>query len=168
MHALGLKRIRPSEFSQPCDRASVDPCLGHPANCLSELENLGWISAGVLYPPAINNVGVWSKNNPKKCQQKCQQNSSKVVQGPFSRSSPASFGNSPISVPKTRGEGRRFRPSPPSLEGCPSSTWPEQGSESSPEYSPNSTPAQHSSRIPGESLHCSLTATMPTASHSQP
>lgn len=113
MHALSRKRIRPPEFSQRCDRASVDPRLGHSANCFSELEKLEWIFAGVLYPPAINNVGVWSKNNPKKCQQKCQQNSSTVVQGPFWRSSPALYGNSPISVPKIRGEGRRFRPSPP-------------------------------------------------------
>src|SRR5690349_19309595 len=53
-------------------------------------------------------------NDEKKCQQNCQQKSSKVVRGQFATSSPALYGNLSISGPKGRGEGRRFRPSSPS------------------------------------------------------
>jgi hypothetical protein len=53
------------------------------------------------------------KNRVKKCQQNCQQKSSRGVRREFGTSSPVLFESSPISVPKTRGEGRRFRPSPP-------------------------------------------------------
>ncbi len=108
-----LEPHRPPEFSQRCERVGSNGRPGCARNRISEAGKLAWTSARISYPPAINNAAGWSQNDPKKCQQKCQQNSSKVVQGPFSRSSAALYGNSPISVPKVRGEGRRFRPSPP-------------------------------------------------------
>ena len=76
------------------------------------------ISAGIFHPPVFNDIGGRSKLRPKKCQQNCQQKSSRGVRGEFSTSSPVSLESSPISVPKTRGEGRRFRPSPPALTAC--------------------------------------------------
>jgi len=107
-----LEPHRPPQFSQRCERVWSVGSAACARKRISEAGKFGWISARISYPPAINNVTGRSQNDPKKCQQKCQQNSSKVVQGEFSRSSPALYGNSPISVPKIRGEGRRFRPSP--------------------------------------------------------
>jgi hypothetical protein len=61
-----------------------------------------------FHPPA----GLSRKNAPENCQQNCQQKSSRGVQRKFRTSLPVLMGSSPICVPKTRGESRRFRPSP--------------------------------------------------------
>lgn len=84
-----------------------------------------WIFAAVSYPPVINDVGVWFENGRRKCQQKCQQTSTRVARGKILTIPPASMVNTSIGVPKGRGEGRRFRPSPPfkfprKLAGFPS------------------------------------------------
>jgi hypothetical protein len=102
-------------FSQRCEGVGVDSHFKWPISWVFEAVKREWISARIGYPPVLNNVAGRSQNGCKKCQQNCQQISSRVVRGQVLRSTPASYGNSPISMPKGRGEGRRFRPSPPPL-----------------------------------------------------
>jgi hypothetical protein len=70
------------------------------------------VSCAPLSVTSLNAV-ICPQNRAKKCQQKCQQISSRGVRGEFSTSSPVLIESSSISVPKSGGEGRRFRPSPP-------------------------------------------------------
>ena len=102
MHAsLTLRFHRPPQFSQRCERAAVDFTHGRARKPIFEAEQTPTSICPCSYPPAVNVVGGWSQIDPKKCQQDCQQTSTRVAQGQFWRSSPASLENAEISVHQT-------------------------------------------------------------------
>jgi hypothetical protein len=108
-------RHYPPGFLDRIHRAAVEACHSDGGSRHFEGQKHLWIAAGVSRPPAFDDVGGWSENARQKCQQKCQQNSTKVARGQILTIPPASLVNTSISVPNFRGEGRRFRPSPPNL-----------------------------------------------------
>lgn len=111
--ALKLKRI-PVIF-QCCEGAARNCPLRPADEQVPEAGKHRRISGSVFHAPAANDVVERPKNSRKKCQQKCQQISTRVAQGQNLTVPPAPLVNTSISVPTGRGEGRRFRPSPPAL-----------------------------------------------------
>lgn len=113
MHASNtVKPHCPPEFSHRCEGVEFESSPSRLINRHFEAERTPMNIRPRSYPPAFNDIGEWAKNGRKKCQQKCQQNSSRVARGQNSTVPPAPLVNTSISVPKVGGEGRRFRPSP--------------------------------------------------------
>jgi hypothetical protein len=56
------------------------------------------ISAGIFHPPVFNDIGGQVKRHSKKCQQNCQQESSRGLRREFSTSSPVLLESSLIRV----------------------------------------------------------------------
>ncbi len=149
MHACHtVKPHCPPEFSQRCERVEFDSSRGRLINRHFEAEQTPTNIRPRPHSPAFNDIGEWLKNERKKCLQKClqkcQQNRPRVARGQHSTVLPASMVNMSISVPKGRGEGRRFRPSAPCLNSNLATTYGASGSKQTLERIPSLLPGQNS------------------------
>jgi hypothetical protein len=102
-----VKTYRPPEFSPRREGVESDSTPRRFINRRFEAERAPMNIRPRSYPPAFEDIGGWLKNQRKKCQQKCQQNRTRVVLGQHSMIPPAFMVNTSFIVSKGRGELRQ-------------------------------------------------------------